>query len=50
MYTSRTGLILGFHGTDESIVNDVLIRENILARTLKLLRAKMLYVQGQAFR
>jgi hypothetical protein len=24
MYTSRTGLILGFHGTDESIVNDVL--------------------------
>lgn len=25
MYTSRTGLILGFHGTDESIVNDVLL-------------------------
>lgn len=24
MYTSRTGLILGFHGTDESIVQDVL--------------------------
>jgi hypothetical protein len=24
MYTSRTGLILGFHGTDESIVNSVL--------------------------
>ncbi len=24
MYTSRTGLILGFHGTDENIVNDVL--------------------------
>ena len=24
MYTSRTGLILGFHGTDESIVYDVL--------------------------
>jgi hypothetical protein len=24
MYTSRTGLILGFHGKDESIVNDVL--------------------------
>lgn len=25
MYTSRTGLIIGFHGTDESIVNDVLL-------------------------
>jgi hypothetical protein len=24
MYTSRTGLILGFHGTDQSIVDDVL--------------------------
>jgi hypothetical protein len=24
MYTSRTGLVLGFHGTDESIVQDVL--------------------------
>lgn len=24
MYTSGTGLIPGFHGTDESIVNDVL--------------------------
>jgi hypothetical protein len=24
MYTSRIGLILGFHGTDESVVNDVL--------------------------
>ena len=24
MYTSRTGLILGFHGTDESIVQDAL--------------------------
>ncbi len=24
MYTARTGLILGFHGTDESIVNSVL--------------------------
>ena len=24
MYTSRTGLVLGFHGTDESIVNSVL--------------------------
>jgi|GEM_PF-3476946 hypothetical protein len=23
MYTSRTGLILGFHGTDESIVNNI---------------------------
>lgn len=25
MYTSRTGLILGFHGTDKSIVNDILL-------------------------
>ncbi len=25
MYTSRTGLILGFHGTDRSVVEDVLL-------------------------
>lgn len=30
MYTSRTGLILGFHGTDESIVNDILLGNNDL--------------------
>ena len=24
MYTSRTGLVLGFHGTDETIVQEVL--------------------------
>ena len=30
MYTSRTGLILGFHGTDESIVTSVLNGEKDL--------------------
>lgn len=28
MYTSRTGLILGFHGTDKSIVNKILDSSN----------------------
>lgn len=30
MYTSRTGLVLGFHGTDESIVSSVLRGERDL--------------------
>ena len=30
MYTARTGLTLGFHGTDENIVNSVLTGESDL--------------------
>ena len=30
MYTTRPGLILGFHGCDKSLVNDVLTGEKTL--------------------
>lgn len=30
MYTSRTGLVLGFHGTDKTIVHNVLNGKNDL--------------------